>query len=91
MYCPNCGTQNSDANRFCVKCGQALDLASTVNEDKELRPRRILGLGPLQFAIVLAGVAVVVLLILVVAGPAIYDSLFGPSIGPIFSNIYSNV
>lgn len=24
MYCPSCGTPNSDANRFCLKCGTAL-------------------------------------------------------------------
>jgi hypothetical protein len=24
MYCPSCGTQNTDTNRFCIKCGTAL-------------------------------------------------------------------
>ena len=24
MYCPQCGTQNVDANKFCTKCGAAL-------------------------------------------------------------------
>lgn len=24
MYCPSCGTQNSEVNRFCLKCGTAL-------------------------------------------------------------------
>lgn len=24
MYCPNCGTQNEDGGKFCVKCGAAL-------------------------------------------------------------------
>jgi hypothetical protein len=29
MYCPSCGTQNSDTNRFCMKCGTALPAAAT--------------------------------------------------------------
>ena len=24
MYCPNCGTQNADTNKFCLKCGSQL-------------------------------------------------------------------
>jgi len=29
MYCPNCGTQNADSNKFCIKCGTALPTAPT--------------------------------------------------------------
>lgn len=28
MFCPNCGTENADTNRFCLKCGTALETKS---------------------------------------------------------------
>jgi eukaryotic-like serine/threonine-protein kinase len=31
MYCPNCGTPNADASRFCQKCGSALAAGSSTN------------------------------------------------------------
>lgn len=32
MYCPNCGAQNVDTNRFCLKCGGALPLINVANQ-----------------------------------------------------------
>lgn len=32
MYCPNCGTQNIETSRFCLKCGNALPNVSAVNQ-----------------------------------------------------------
>ena len=32
MFCPNCGTQNSDGAKFCAKCGGALRSAAPVNQ-----------------------------------------------------------
>jgi hypothetical protein len=29
MFCPNCGTQNRDTSRFCMKCGTALATITT--------------------------------------------------------------
>ena len=30
MFCPNCGSQNSDVSKFCLQCGTALEVKSAI-------------------------------------------------------------
>ena len=32
MFCPKCGSQNQDTNRFCKKCGRALPAPSQIRQ-----------------------------------------------------------
>ncbi len=42
MYCPKCGQQNADENKFCLKCGAALINKPTMEQAAPL-PQRPLG------------------------------------------------
>ena len=33
MYCPKCGQQNADENKFCLKCGEALIKTASVAQE----------------------------------------------------------
>jgi hypothetical protein len=50
MYCPRCGAENDDENRFCVDCGVELskrsEAASTTPASARERVRRLLGITP---------------------------------------------
>lgn len=37
MYCPNCGNQNDDNNKFCWKCGEYLENEETPEPPKKKR------------------------------------------------------
>lgn len=42
MYCPNCGTQNNDANKFCMNCGNPLqEIKSQQIKAQEIEPQKI--------------------------------------------------
>jgi zinc-ribbon domain len=49
MHCPHCGTENDDANRFCVGCGSALSKRSTTAANSvpwRERVRHLVGTTP---------------------------------------------
>jgi hypothetical protein len=41
MYCSNCGSENDNNNKFCVRCGTRLDshIVSTVTFPEETKPQ----------------------------------------------------
>ena len=58
MYCPNCGAQNADTNKFCLKCGTALPQAPAGSPASPPpysppRPPR----NPLAYAVITGGLA----------------------------------
>src|SRR3972149_6014846 len=56
MFCPSCGTQNVDTNKFCLKCGTALPTATPrppISPPGPPSPPR----NPLAFAATLGGIA----------------------------------
>lgn len=38
MICPNCGTQNIEGSKFCIKCGNDL----TVNNENQVQPQQLM-------------------------------------------------
>lgn len=42
LYCPNCGTNNRDHWRHCVRCGESLEEARKVLSSKDIRPPQTL-------------------------------------------------
>ena len=52
MYCPNCGTRNDDAARFCIKCGAQLTTV-VPHRVAEVRPSQVKRFSPAIFGVVL--------------------------------------
>lgn len=46
MFCPNCGTANDDAAKFCQKCGAKLAAAGNVPVQQPAVDERMRGGGP---------------------------------------------
>jgi len=81
MYCPNCGTQNADASRFCLKCGNALP-ATTPTAGAAQFPAAVSGdreSGKRKQTIV--AVVVVMVIALVVIALAVSQQSGGGSFG----------
>ena len=55
MFCPNCGTENTDSNRFCMKCGTELRI---VGKSPLGKPRE--SNNPLSSKSIVAGVIITV-------------------------------
>src|SRR5215469_10071343 len=65
MLCIQCGTQNSDATRYCTRCGSNLEtLALLLNrdasEDDDYKPAPIL--GPKHAGLILVSVALITII-----------------------------
>jgi len=71
MYCPNCGTQNDDSARFCMKCGTQLITVVPLGT-AEVRPSRV---GRIAKWVVAIGGLMGLLLMLVLGGRWVYRRL----------------
>jgi hypothetical protein len=73
MYCPNCGAENDERNRFCVNCGSELSSrreasgATARPKDRGARDRLAQLVGPTRRARLATAVTVIALVIAVVA------------------------
>ena len=59
MYCPKCGQQNADENRFCLQCGAALtqDISTVQTEPLPQRPLEASRNSGLAVASLVLGIA----------------------------------
>ena len=59
MYCPKCGQQNADENRFCLQCGAALtqDISTIQTEPLPQRPLEASRNSGLAVASLVLGIA----------------------------------
>jgi hypothetical protein len=68
MYCPRCGAENDEANRFCVACGSSLAPEKPKAGPKPTLPERIRGLvGTTPRARLLTGLTILAIVVAVVA------------------------
>ena len=77
MFCPRCGTENEEGDRFCVSCGASLRKAPEPSERKTLRERirELIGTTPKSRAITAGtAIAIVVAIAAFIAIPAAKDS-----------------
>jgi hypothetical protein len=77
MFCPRCGTENEEGDRFCVSCGASLRKTPEPSERKPFRERirELVGTTPRARAITAGtAIAVVIAIAAFIAIPAAKDS-----------------
>lgn len=77
MFCPRCGTENEEGDRFCVSCGASLKKAPDPSERKPLRERvrELIGTTPRARAVTVGtAIAIVIAIAAFIAIPAAKDS-----------------
>jgi hypothetical protein len=77
VYCPRCGTQNEEGDRFCVSCGANLRKPPKPDEQRSLRERLqgLIGTTPRARALSLGtAAAVVIAIVAFIAIPAAKDA-----------------
>jgi zinc-ribbon domain len=77
MFCPRCGTENEEGDRFCVSCGASLQKTPEPSERKPLRERirELIGTTPRARAITVGtAVAIAIAIAAFIAIPAAKDS-----------------